>query len=89
MYIQQEARRYYVSINLIVKSARSKGYAFVEFEDKDVAKIAAENMNGYMLYGRTLNCRLIQDDEGLKVKSHKFKFIPFQKRFIAEKNAVI
>jgi RNA recognition motif-containing protein len=65
------------------------GFAFVEFKDKDVAKIAADNMNGYMLYGRKLVTRLIEDDADMKVKSKKFKFIPFQKIFVAQKNKVV
>jgi nucleolar protein 15 len=84
-----EAKRYNIGVLSNFKSARSRGFAFVEFEDKDVAKIAADNMNGYLVYGRTLECRLIQDDEGLKVRSNKFKFIPYQKKFIEQKNAVI
>jgi RNA recognition motif. len=64
------------------------GYAFIEFKNREVAKIAAENMNGYMLYGKKLDCRLIEDDPNLKVKSKRLKFIPFQKIFIAQKNRV-
>jgi len=63
------------------KSARSMGYAFIEFKNREVAKIAAENMNGYMLYGKKLDCRLIEDDPNLKVKSKRLKFIPFPKNF--------
>jgi nucleolar protein 15 len=32
------------------KTARTRGYAFVEFASKDVAKIAVQTMNGYMLF---------------------------------------
>lgn len=34
----------------------SKGYAFVEFACDDVAKIVAETMNNYMMFGRLLKC---------------------------------
>lgn len=64
------------------------GYAFIEFKDKEVAKIAAENMNGYMIFGKVLQCRLIQDDEGMKVQTKRFKFIPHAKIFVAQHNKV-
>jgi RNA recognition motif-containing protein len=64
------------------------GFAFVEFKYKDVAKVAAEAMNGYMFYGKKLVCRVIEDDQGMRVHTKKFKFIPFNKKFIEQKNAV-
>jgi hypothetical protein len=36
------------------RSTRSKGYAFVEFANKDVAAIAAEAMDGYMMFRQKL-----------------------------------
>jgi len=35
-------------------SARSKGYAFVEFANREVAGIAAEAMDGYMMFKQKL-----------------------------------
>jgi len=43
-------------------------------------------MNGYMLYGKKMTCRVLEDDEGVKVKTKKFKYIPYDKIFITEKN---
>jgi nucleolar protein 15 len=34
------------------KTSRSKGYGFVEFADREIAKIAAQAMNGYFLFGK-------------------------------------
>lgn len=34
------------------KTARSKGFAFIEFEEKEVAKVAADAMQGYMMFGK-------------------------------------
>lgn len=65
------------------------GFAFIEFKYKDVAKVAADAMNGYMFYGKKLVCRVIEDDQGMRVHTKKFKFIPFNKKFIEQKNAVI
>ena len=34
------------------QTARSRGYGFIEFDDKAVAEIAAKTMNGYIIFGR-------------------------------------
>lgn len=63
------------------KTARSKGYGFVEFSDRNVAKIAVQAMDGYMMYGTRLVCRLLDKTEehgNLFIRSNKkFKFIPW------------
>lgn len=43
-----------------MQTARSKGYAFVEFACDDVAKIVAETMHNYMMFGRLLKCEYSQ-----------------------------
>ena len=75
--------------NNLDQTARSRGFAFVEFKFKEVAKIASDSMNGYMLYGKKMVTRVLEDDEGVKVKTKKFKYIPYDKIFITEKNRVI
>lgn len=40
-------------------SAKSRGYAFIEFDSKEVAGIVAETMNGYYLEGRKLVCHVM------------------------------
>lgn len=71
------------------KTARSKGYAFVEFKEADVARIAAKSMNGYLMYGRPLDVRYIETSQRNKFQlvrsDKKFKFVPWQ---IIHKNAV-
>jgi len=64
------------------------GYAFIEYKYKEVAKIAADSMNGYMFYGKKLVCRVLEDDEGVKVRTKKFRFIPHNKKFVEERNRV-
>lgn len=59
------------------KSGRSKGYAFVEFEDKEVAEIVAETMNDYLMYGRRMKCEIIPKE---KVNENTFKGA--NKRFV-------
>eukprot|EP00392_Amoebophrya_sp_AT5.2_P002184 g2189.t1 len=51
-----------------LKNGRPKGYGFVEFELKEVAKIVAETMDKYLLYGRKLVVKLISEEE-MKAKT--------------------
>ncbi|CAF0909672.1 unnamed protein product [Rotaria sp. Silwood1] len=41
------------------KTGGSRGYAYVEFEDEDVARIASETMNGYLMFRSLIKCRLM------------------------------
>jgi nucleolar protein 15 len=41
------------------KTGRSRGYAFIEFKDKEVADIVAETMNNYLMFNRLLKCQVI------------------------------
>ena len=45
------------------QTARSKGYAFVEFASDEVAKIVAETMYNYMMFGRLLKCEYRETKE--------------------------
>lgn len=38
------------------RTGRSKGYAFVEFYSSEVAKVAAEAMNNYLMFNCILKC---------------------------------
>ncbi|XP_045155286.1 MKI67 FHA domain-interacting nucleolar phosphoprotein [Echinops telfairi] len=60
------------------KTGSSKGYAFVEFESDDVAKIVAETMNNYLFAERLLKCDFMPPE---KVHEELFKDwnIPFSK----------
>ncbi|KAL0205242.1 hypothetical protein P9112_000549 [Eukaryota sp. TZLM1-RC] len=41
----------------------SKGYAFIEFKDPDVAPIVAEAMDGYILSHRILRCSVVPPEK--------------------------
>jgi nucleolar protein 15 len=41
----------------LLQTGNSKGYAFVEFESEDVAKIVAETMDNYLFGERLLSCK--------------------------------
>lgn len=41
------------------KTGGSRGYAYIEFEDEDVARIAAETMNGYLMFRSLIKSRVM------------------------------
>lgn len=45
------------------KTGNCKGYAFIEFEYDEVAKIAAETMNNYLMFERLIKCQYVPPDE--------------------------
>lgn len=45
------------------KTGRSRGYAFVEFADHDVAKVVADTMSGYFLLEKRLVCHILPQDQ--------------------------
>ena len=76
-------------VSLIMsQTARPRGYAFLEFEDKEVAQVAAETMNGYIMFGRQLECHTVAAPhrETFKNGNRDWKFIPTQVKFRNEKN---
>ncbi|OMH82647.1 putative RNA-binding protein, partial [Zancudomyces culisetae] len=44
-------------------TGRPKHYAFIEFQQKEVAEIVAETMNNYLLYNRLLKCQLLAPEQ--------------------------
>ncbi|XP_042640330.1 MKI67 FHA domain-interacting nucleolar phosphoprotein isoform X2 [Tyto alba] len=52
------------------KTGGSKGYAFIEFESDDVAKIVADTMNNYLFSERLLKCQFMSPE---RVHENLFK----------------
>lgn len=44
-------------------STKSRGCAWLQFSHAEVARIAADAMNGYMLFGQTIKCHLVKPSE--------------------------
>lgn len=63
------------------KTARSKGYAYVEFADAEVAKLAAEAMDGYIMHGRAVVAKFVPPEkvhpDALKGANRVFRRIPW------------
>ena len=45
------------------KSGRSKGFGFVHFACDEVAKIAAETMNNYLMFNKLLKCHVVPQEK--------------------------
>ncbi|KAH0548539.1 hypothetical protein GP486_007916 [Trichoglossum hirsutum] len=62
------------------KTGRSKHYAFIEFASSEVARIVAETMDNYLMFGHILKCKVIPQEqvhEDLwKGANRRFKWIP-------------
>eukprot|EP00795_Rhopilema_esculentum_P014457 gene14457-5519_t len=66
-FYEDEMRKFFSQFGTIKRlrlsrsknTGTSKGYAFVEFEYEDVAKIAVEAMNNYMMFGRLIKCEIV------------------------------
>ncbi|KAH9116851.1 hypothetical protein AeMF1_009254 [Aphanomyces euteiches] len=84
-----EIKRLKVSRNK--KSGKSKHYAFVEFEESEVARVVADTMNGYRLFDKTLNCSVVPLDkchERMFIGANRtFRPFPYRKIAVREHNA--
>ena len=58
------------------KTGRSVGYAFIEFEDEETARIAAKTMNNYIIFEKILKCSFVED----KAKYDRI-FLKWKKKF--------
>ena len=72
------------------KTARSKGYAFLEFESKAVAEIAVKTMDGYMMFGKKVQCHLVDTPhkDTFKHANRDWNFVPNQLIFRNKMNAM-
>ena len=75
------------------KTARSKGYMFVLFEDREIAEIAAQSMNDYLMFGKLLKAKVLPENSKIVYdrfvkESRRFKFVPWQKLFAKKFNAL-
>ena len=71
------------------KTGRSKGYAFIEFQSKQVAEIAVQTMTGYLMFGKIVECHLMETPhkDTFKHGNREWNFVPNQLMFRNKKNA--
>ncbi len=74
------------------QTGRVKGFGFVEFDDMEVAEIAAKTMNNYILFDKSLKCSVVTDTSRynllFKKCKKKFQFHNKYNQYIFEKNKV-
>ena len=68
-------------------SGRSKGYAFLQFTDKDVAEIAVKTMDKYLMFGKQIDCHMVEAPhrDTFKNGNRDWKYVPtkviFKKKY--------
>ncbi|CAK9296486.1 unnamed protein product [Gordionus sp. m RMFG-2023] len=62
-YFDQFGKVTKVKLSRSKKTGRTKGYGFIEFDDENVAKIAAETMNNYLMFDKILKCEFRPNNE--------------------------
>ncbi|XP_035988531.1 MKI67 FHA domain-interacting nucleolar phosphoprotein isoform X2 [Fundulus heteroclitus] len=75
-YFEQFGKVLRLRLSRSKKTGGSKGYAFLEFECDEVAKIVAETMNNYLMGERLIKCQVIPPE-----KVHEKLFVGSQKMF--------
>jgi len=72
------------------KTGRSRGYAFIEFRDKKVAEIAVTTMDKYIIFGKQIDCHMIQPElahrDMFKNGNRDWVFVPTALKFRNKKN---
>lgn len=74
------------------KTARSKGYAFVQFRYPEVASVVSDTMNGYLLLGKVIVSHVLNADQKNPFvfgSSRQYKFINWKRLFIKKHNSVL
>lgn len=90
-FFEHEMRDYFSQFGTIQRlrlsrnkrTGHSKHYAFLEFASAEVAKIVADTMNNYLMFGHILKCKVVpkeQVHENLwKGANKRFKAVPWNK----------
>ncbi|XP_029314217.1 MKI67 FHA domain-interacting nucleolar phosphoprotein [Cottoperca gobio] len=75
-YFEQFGKVLRLRLSRSKKTGGSKGYAFIEFDCDEVAKIVAETMNNYLMGERLIKCHVIPPE-----KVHEKLFVGSQREF--------
>eukprot|EP00271_Cylindrocystis_brebissonii_P014701 TRINITY_DN36170_c0_g1_i1.p1 TRINITY_DN36170_c0_g1~~TRINITY_DN36170_c0_g1_i1.p1 ORF type:complete len:301 (+),score=54.58 TRINITY_DN36170_c0_g1_i1:26-904(+) len=74
------------------KTGKSKHFAFVEFESPEVARIVAECMHNYLLFGSIVQCKLVPNEKLHPLTwvgaNRKFRKVPWRRRAREAQNRV-
>lgn len=77
-FFEKEMRAFFTQFGVVTRlrlarsqrTGGSKGYAFIEFRHEEVAKVAADTMNNYLMYRQLLKCDFVPAE---KVHPDTFK----------------
>ena len=87
-FYENEMRQYFSQFGTITKlrlsrnrkTGHSKHFAFIEFESSHVAKIVAETMDNYLIFGHILKCKYVPPEslhaETFKGANKRFRVAP-------------
>lgn len=90
-FYESEMRQYFSQFGTITKlrlsrnrkTGHSKHFAFLEFESNEVAKIVAETMNNYLMYGHILKCKYVEPEalhpDAFKGANKRFRVAPYNR----------
>ena len=90
-FYENEMRQYFSQFGTITKlrlsrnrkTGQPKHFAFLEFESTEVAKIVAETMNNYLMFGHILKCKYVQPEslhpDTFKGANKRFRVVPRNK----------
>ncbi|KAK2748737.1 hypothetical protein FQN57_000318 [Myotisia sp. PD_48] len=90
-FYEHEMRAYFSQFGTISKlrlsrnrvTGRSKHYAFIEFTTTSVAKVVADTMDNYLMFGHILKCKFVPNDklheDIWKGANRRFKVTPWNK----------
>ncbi|EMG47334.1 hypothetical protein SBY92_002786 [Candida maltosa Xu316] len=89
MFQEKELKTYFKQFGDIInlklsrnkKTGKSKHYGYIEFDSYEVAKVAADTMNNYLLFGHLIKCHVVEEahNDLFKGANKKFKVIPWSK----------
>jgi nucleolar protein 15 len=97
-FYKEQVREYFTQFGTVLKVrlARSKktgghkGYGYVQFASEDVAKIASEAMDNYLMFDKMLKCKVVKEEDlhpSIWKNAHKkFVFCNRGKRTIKMQN---
>ncbi|KAM9347443.1 MKI67 FHA domain-interacting nucleolar phosphoprotein [Symphorus nematophorus] len=83
-YFEQFGKVLRLRLSRSKKTGGSKGYAFVEFDCDEVAKIVAETMNNYLMGERLIKCHVIPPE-----KVHEKLFVGSRREFKKPTNPAV
>lgn len=87
-FYEEEMRKYFGQFGLVTRirlarserTGRSKGYAYIEFKVPEVAQIAADTMNNYIMFKHVLKTNYLPPDK------QTFNFFKKDVSFITNEN---